>query len=192
MKDKQKRFCNEYLIDLNATQAAIRAGYSKKTAYSIGGELLKKPEIQEYLSKRQEARQVRTEITQDKVLKELAIVAFADATNYAKVVEKQATTDKGGVVQPLYDANGEPVIYRTVELEITDNLSDDQKRALAVIKKGRDGLEQKPHDKVRALELLGRHLGMFKDKVDVSGSMDVNNPYEGLSTEDLKKMIGDG
>lgn len=52
MTEKQKRFCEEYLIDLNATQAALRAGYSEKTAYSIGNENLKKPEIQEYIQKR--------------------------------------------------------------------------------------------------------------------------------------------
>ena len=52
MTEKQKLFCEEYLIDLNATQAALRAGYSEKTAYSIGNENLKKPEIQEYIQKR--------------------------------------------------------------------------------------------------------------------------------------------
>ena len=52
MTAKQKRFCDEYLTDLNATQAAIRSGYSEKTAYSIGNENLKKPEIQEYIQKR--------------------------------------------------------------------------------------------------------------------------------------------
>ena len=65
-----------------------------------------------------------------------------------------------------------------------------QKKALAVIKKGRDGFEVKPYDKVRALELLGKHLGMFTEKVDLSGQ--VNNPFAGLSTEDLKKLINDG
>ena len=65
---KQQIFCDEYLIDLNATQAAIRAGYSKKTAHVIGTENLEKPAIKEFLSTRQQARQERTEINQDYVL----------------------------------------------------------------------------------------------------------------------------
>lgn len=65
---KQQRFCDEYLCDLNATQAAVRAGYSKKTASEIGAENLRKPLIQEYLALRQQDRQKRTEITQDYVL----------------------------------------------------------------------------------------------------------------------------
>ena len=80
--------------------------------------------------------------------------------------------------------------YRTVRPVLTEELTEEQKRALAVIKKGRDGFEVKPHDKVRALELLGKHLGMFQDKVEVSG--EVNNPMAGLTTEDLKKLIEDG
>lgn len=63
MTDKQKRFCDEYLIDCNATQAAIRAGYSVKTAYAIGDENLKKPEIREYIDERLE--QLRNEKTAD-------------------------------------------------------------------------------------------------------------------------------
>lgn len=68
MNDRQRRFAEEYLVDLNATQAAIRAGYSKKTAYSIGQQLLKKIEIQEAIEEGQAARSERTEITQDYVL----------------------------------------------------------------------------------------------------------------------------
>ena len=63
MTDKQKRFCDEYLIDCNATQAAIRAGYSPKTAYSIGEENLKKPELKTYIDERLE--QLHSEKTAD-------------------------------------------------------------------------------------------------------------------------------
>ena len=74
---KQKRFCEEYLVDLNATQAAARAGYSKRTAYSIGEENLKKPGIQRYVRKLTELRSLRTKITADRILVELAGIAFA-------------------------------------------------------------------------------------------------------------------
>ncbi len=79
LTEKQKRFVEEYLVDLNATQAAIRAGYKGKTAGQTGSENLKKPEIQEAITRAIQNRQKRTEITQDRVLSELGKVAFSDA-----------------------------------------------------------------------------------------------------------------
>ena len=164
MTAKQQLFCDEYLIDLNATQAAIRAGYSEKTARKIGQENLTKPDIQEYIQKKKADREQRTEITQDMVLRELAIIAFSNAADYAKVIEKELTQEIQGNVVPVLDAEGNPVFYKTVEPILTDNLTEDQKKALAVIKKGRDGFDVKPYDKLRALEMLGRHLGMWDKK----------------------------
>lgn len=71
---KQQRFCDEYLIDLNATQAAIRAGYSKKTAYSIGVENLKKPELKKYIENRMAEKEAALIADQDEVLKYLTAV----------------------------------------------------------------------------------------------------------------------
>ena len=79
-RDKQKLFAEEYIVDFNATQAAIRAGYSEKTAHSIGSENLKKPAIQELISRAIQDRIRRTHITQERVVLELASVAFADMT----------------------------------------------------------------------------------------------------------------
>jgi phage terminase small subunit len=81
-------FCQEYLIDLNATQAAIRAGYSKKSAGSIGEENLKKPEIQAEIKRQMDARSERTEITQDMVLQRWWKLATADAR---KLIEYRRT-----------------------------------------------------------------------------------------------------
>lgn len=187
---KQKRFCDEYLIDLNATQAAIRAGYSERTAEEQGCRLLRNVRVQQYIQERKRDRVKRTEITQDMVLKELALIAFANNTDYAKVIEKQAMVEVDGHMIPIHDEDGKPVMYRTVEPTLTDDLTEDQKKALAVIKKGRDGFEIKSYDKVRALELLGKHLGMFEEKVELKGN--VNNPMAGLTTEELKKLVADG
>ena len=167
MTAKQKRFCDEYLIDLNATQAAIRAGYAEKRASEQAYQLLQKTTVQEYIQKRKTDRIERTEITQDMVLRELALIAFSNAADYASIVEKQATAEVEGTVIPLLDENGEPLMYRTVEPVLTADLTEDQKKALAVIKKGRDGFEIKPYDKLRALELIGRHLGMWDKKTDM-------------------------
>ena len=98
------------------------------------------------------------------VLRELAIIAFSNAADYAKVIEKELTQEIEGSEIPVLDAEGKPVTYKTVEPILTDDLTEDQKKALAVIKKGRDGFEVKPFDKLRALEMLGRHLGMWDKK----------------------------
>lgn len=137
LTEKQKRFVQEYIKDLNATAAAKRAGYSEKTAYSMGQRLLKNVEVQTAIQKGIEKRQARTEITQDRVLQELAAIAFANGIDYAQIVSGTAT---------LYD---------------TEKLTDRQKAAIISIKQTKDGVEIKLGSKLKALELLGKHLGMF-------------------------------
>lgn len=190
MNARQRQFCEEYLIDLNATQAAIRAGYAERYASTNAHKLLQITAIKAKIDELMAERAKRTEITQDRVLKELAIIAFSNAADYAAVVEEDAYVEVEGERIKLLDDDGNVMKYRTVRPVLTDDLTEEQKRALSVIKKGRDGFEVKPYDKVRALELLGKHLGMFQDKVEVSG--EVNNPMAGLTTEDLKKLIEDG
>lgn len=84
---KQQIFCDEYLIDLNATQAAIRAGYSKKTAYSIGTENLRKPEINDYIQKRMAEKEKELIADQDEVLKYLTSVLRGTSISEELVVE---------------------------------------------------------------------------------------------------------
>ena len=168
LTDKQKRFCEEYLIDLNATQAAIRAGYSPKTAEQTASRLLRNVKVQEYIAKRQKELSRSTEITQERVIKELALIAFSNNADYAHVVEKKMKAEVGGALVDVLDEDGKPVMYRTVEPVLTEELTEEQKRALAVIKKGREGLEVKSCDKVKALELLGKHLGIFTDKIEAN------------------------
>lgn len=119
LTEKQKRFCEEYLIDLNATQSAVRAGYSPKTAYRIGAELLQKTSVAEYIKKLREEQSKRTKITADEVLNELKNVALAQAEILGR-------------------------------------------------------------DKVKALELLGKHLGMFEEKVSVTHEEDIPKLLEAL------------
>ena len=87
MTEKQKRFCDEYLIDLNATQAAIRAGYSKKTAYAIGVENLKKLEIKNYIEARMAEKEKSLIASQDEVLKYLTSVLRGESQSTELVVE---------------------------------------------------------------------------------------------------------
>lgn len=159
---KQKRFVDEYLIDLNATQAAIRAGYSEKSASRIAVELLNKTQVSEEIQTAKKNRQKRAEITQDMVIKELAKIAFSNGSEFARVVEKPVL---GLMGEPVLDQDGNPILCQRVEMVLTDELTDDQRAAIAGIKEGKNGIEVSTCDKVKALELLGRHLGIFEDKV---------------------------
>lgn len=87
MTAKQMRFCDEYLIDLNATQAAIRAGYSKKTAKSIGQENLTKPDLKNYIEQRMAEKESSLIASQDEVLKYLTSVLRGETQSEVVVVE---------------------------------------------------------------------------------------------------------
>lgn len=165
LTDKQKRFVNEYLIDLNATQAAIRSGYSSKTAYRIGAELLQKTSVQEALQRRQKDREARTEVTQDKIVNALAKIAFSDP-------RKVMTWGPNGVV-----------------LKDSSSLTDDEAAMVAEAAETVNGVRLKTNDRMKALELLGKHLGMFTDKIEHSGS--IANPYASLTEEELKRLAAE-
>lgn len=169
---KQKRFIEEYLIDLNATQAAIRAGYSKKTAAAVGAENLRKPHIAAEIQRRMAKRQERTEVTQDRVIKELARLAFANAADFVTVEKREV--DAG-------DGNSIAVDCATVKH--TSDLTVDQQAAIAGIKQGANGVELKLCDKLKALELLGRHMGMFTDKLDVQTGGNIRFVWGGNEDE---------
>ena len=156
---KQIRFVDEYLVDFNATQAAIRAGYSPKTAAAAAARLLRNVNIQAEIARRQKDLQRRTEVTQERVVKELARIAFANIADYIHVETQTRTKD-----------DGTEVTYQTVMFNETQELSADQRAALAVVKQSVNGFELKLHDKIKALELLGRHIGMFNDKLSLSGT----------------------
>lgn len=190
MTDKQKLFADEYLIDLNATRA-YKAVYknvkSDDVAAVNGNRLLRNAKVEAYINQRMEERSKRTEITQDFVLKELYEIAKANGSNFARVVDEPIIKEGKYVIDP---DTGKMKTYKSVEVITTDKLDEDKKKAISGIKETKFGIEVSTYDKVRALELLGKHLGMFKDKIEVTGT--INNPYQGLTTEELKKMIKDG
>ena len=156
LSEKQKRFAQEYLIDLNATAAAKRAGYSPKTASEQGARLLANVNVQDEIQKAIKKRQSRVEISQDRILQELAAIAFSKGTDYADIVS--------GVVVP-HD---------------TDSLTEAQKAAVISIKQTKEGLEIKLGSKLKAIELLGKHLGMFRGEsypsVHLEDEPDIDDP----------------
>lgn len=164
---KQKAFCDEYLIDLNATQAAIRAGYSPKTAKEIGAQNLTKLNIRTYIDKAVAERSKRTGINQDRVIRELARITFVNAND---VIDMNGATLKKGA-------------------------TEDDTAAIASVKvktiptKDGEGTEReiKLTDKLKALELLGKHLGMFKDKVEVSGELETGTSKLDSILDQLKE-----
>lgn len=150
MTEKQKIFADEYLIDLNATRAYKVAYPSVKkdeTARVNGSRLLTNANVAKYIAERMQERQKRTEVTQDMVVQELAAIAFSRATDYVEI-----------------RSNG---VNGVVIVKPTSELTEEQIHAIAGIKEGANGIEIKLNDKERALELLGRHLGMWNDKLDI-------------------------
>ena len=149
LNDKQRRFVDEYLLDLNATQAAIRAGYSVKTAGQQGERLLKNVEIQKMIKERMSDREQRTEITQDRVLQELAKLAFLD-------VRKAFNSD--GTLKGITELDDDTAAA-VAGLDVIEMNSEEGKTCC--LKK------IKLSDKRAALELIARHLGMFNDKLNL-------------------------
>lgn len=142
LTDKQAAFVREYLVDLNATQAAIRAGYSKKTARKIGSENLSKPDIATAIRKALEARSERTEVTQDWVISRLV-----------ENVERSMQAD------PVLDRKGN----RTGEYTYGGSVAN------------------------RALELLGKHLGMFSENLNIrtpDGPLQIAITYQVVQVSD--------
>ena len=135
MNAKQTRFVEEYLIDLNATQSAIRAGYSKKTSYSIGQENLKKPEIKEAIEKAQAELSRKTEINVQWVIDRLV-------ENHNKAIQAEAVLDSEGNPTGEYNYQGNVVN--------------------------------------KALELLGRHFGMFVERHEIEAHVTTHDSRESV------------
>ena len=159
---KRKRFVDEYLLDLNAMRA-YRAAYprcqSNNSAAVRGHRLLQDQDVLLYLQERQADLRRRVEIKQEDVIAQLAAVAFADAADYSRVELTQAVDPVTGT--PKTDADGKPVMVEVVRHTPTADLTANQRKAIACIKEGRYGIEVQLADKIKALELLGRHLGLF-------------------------------
>jgi phage terminase small subunit len=176
---KQAQFVREYLVDLNATQAAIRAGYSARTAASIGDENLRKPAIAEAVQTAMAERAERTEITADRVLKELAKVGFAnlsDVTDWG-IREIAFGFTEDGKKLPLEEI-GDAAMVRYADAPFVrpidrEELPEPIRAAVSEVALTKDGFKIKMHDKVGALTQIGRHLGMFTDKVEHAGGVTI-------------------
>jgi phage terminase small subunit len=153
---KQALFVREYLIDLNATRAAIAAGYSQKTAEAAASRLLRNVKVRAEIDKQIAERSERLEISADRVLQELARLAFLDPRRFF---------DADGIARPitaLDDDTARALAGMDVE-ELFEGRGDDR-RQIGVVRK------YKLADKKAALELLGKHLGLFVERLQIDRS----------------------
>jgi len=186
---KQERFVAEYLIDLNATQAAIRTGYSAKTAASQGARLLKQSGVARAVQTAQQARAVRTEITQDRVLQELARIAFfdirrlyradgsmkdpceldADTAAALASIEVKEELERGGGEDALHEPSASAAVSATVSASASSALAHGgaSRRRRGEQVAGYT-IKTRVFDKVATLQLAMRHLGMLNDKLGLS------------------------
>jgi len=184
---KQERFVAEYLIDLNATQAAIRTGYSAKTAASQGARLLKQGGVARAVQAAQQARAVRTEITQDRVLQELARIAFfdirrlyradgsmkdpceldADTAAALASIEVKEELERGGGEDVLQEPSGSAAASAAVSASASAAHGGASRRRRGEQVAGYT-IKTRVFDKVATLQLAMRHLGMLNDKLGLS------------------------
>lgn len=188
---KQQKFVDEYLIDLNATRA-YKTVYPKcksdEAANAASSRLLRNVKVQEQITKEQQDIQDRTKITQDKVVQELAKIAFSNATDYVEVVTRP-------IKHRIYDEKLQEYVYvegdvyeQDIILKDTKMLTEDQKAAISSIKNTKHGIAIEQCNKVEALHLLGQHLGMFKNVQPVIQNIIPKNPYNDLTVEELKAL----
>lgn len=175
---KQKLFADEYLVDLNATRA-YKVAYPNvkkdETARANGSRLLTNANVAGYIQERMDERSKRTEINQDMVLKELAKIGFANVTDFVTIEDDGCNC--------------------TVKVKSTYEIPQDKLGAIAGIKEGNYGIEVKLNDKVKALELLGKHFGLFEYKESKPDSaynnlLDAiaNQTREDISTDEIQEL----
>ncbi len=166
---KQQRFCEEYLVDLNATQAAIRAGYSEKSARLSGHRNMTNDNIQALLQIGRKKLSQRTGVTAERVIEELALVAFTNMQDYIRV-----------------DADGQPGLdWKALTREQGAALSE---VTTEVTVSGTRKTKFKLHSKMSALDLLGKHFGLFITKVEHTGA-DGEPLAIGISDMELKQRV---
>src|SRR5690606_24265353 len=153
--DRRRRFAEEYLIDLNATQAAIRAGYSPRSAAQQASELLKDPKVRAYIDARMAELSRRTGVNQERIIRELARIAFVDPTRVVNIddatIRSCATEDDRAAIVSIKVKQIPTPEGTIVEREV------------------------RFHDKNRALELLGKRFAMWveKQEVDLTGKVQI-------------------
>lgn len=186
LSNNQKLFCQEYLKSgMNGTKAYLKV-YSKsckkeETARVNASRLLTNANILEYIEELQKKVEEKAVVSIEDIVNELSIIAFGDRTEIAKVCSEN-----------ILDPETNRVLGVRTHLDITDTdkLSDNAKKIVSGYKLTQAGISVESCDKMKALELLGKYLGMFKDDGTTINN-NIINPYTNLSEEELRKLAGD-
>jgi phage terminase small subunit len=155
LRPKQERFCQEYVLDMNGTRAAIRAGYSESTANEQASRLLAKDNVSARVLELKEKQAKRLEISADTILRELLALATADVTD---------ALDDAGNVKPIKELPKE--LRRALSsIDVSEvYVGEGEEKHVAGLRS-----RYRFHDKNKALELLGKHLKLFADRIEHSG-----------------------
>lgn len=185
LSNQQKLFCQKYLeLGMNGTQAYLSVYKNCKkeeTAMAGASRLLRNVKVKEYIEELQSKVEEKAIVTIEDIVKELSVIAFGDRTELAKVSNEE-----------IVDPETKKVVAVKYHLDITDTdkLSDKAKKIINGYKVTQAGISVESCDKMKALELLGKYLGMFKDEAPTINN-NIVNPYANLSDEELRKLIGD-
>lgn len=187
LSNQQKLFCQEYLkLGMNGSQAYMNVYKSCKkeaTARTNASRLLTNANIQEYIKELQSKVEEKAVVTIEDIVKELSVIAFTDRTKLSKNIRNKIVELKeDGINKEYYEDN---VIFTE-----TDELDEETKKVIAGYKKTQSGFAIETYDKMKALELLGKYLGMFKDEAPTINN-NIINPYSKLSEEELRKLAGE-
>lgn len=187
LSNNQKLFCQEYLkLGMNGTQAYLKAYKTCKkeeTARTNASRLLTNANIQEYISELQKKVEEKAVVSIEMIVDELTAIAFTDRTQIsANVRNRILLQEEDGTKKEYFENN---VIFRE-----TSELDERTRKVIAGYKKTQSGFAVETYDKMKALELLGKYLGMFKDDAPTINN-NIVNPYANLSEEELRKLAGD-
>ena len=176
-------FCQKYVeLGMNGTQAYLSVYKNCKkeeTAMTNASRLLRNAKVKEYIEELQSKVEEKAIVSIEDIVKELTAIAFADRTKISKMEKRTLELE-----------SGKEIDYEDVVFALTDTLDDNTKKVIAGYKKGKNGISVETYDKLKALELLGKYFGMFKDDSPIVNNNFIN-PYSNLSEEELRKLVGD-
>lgn len=188
LSNNQKLFCQEYLkLGMNGTQAYMKVYKSCKkeeTAMTNASRLLRNAKVQDYIKELQAKVEEKAIVSIEDIVKELTAIAFTDRTKLSQNVRNRIMLqeDDDGTKKEYFEDN---VIFTE-----TKDLDETTRKVIAGYKKTQSGFAIETYDKMKALELLGKYLGMFKDEAPTINN-NIINPYSNLSEEELRKLAGD-
>ena len=166
LSNNQKLFCQKYLeLGMNGTQAYLnvyKTCKKEETAMASASRLLRNVKVKEYIEELQSKVEEKAIVSIEDIVKELTVIAFTDRTKISKMVTKEKQLEKTTLV------------YKAVDFPDTDTLDNETKKVIAGYKQTQSGLAVETYDKMKALELLGKYLGMFKDEAPTINNNIVN------------------